>query len=144
MQSFSASFLICYALQLMALKKNWNLVLYCKEKEKNWTSYKWAICWLDLRIQDSHWDDKVNTFHLNVWFRGDTERRNKTLITLRGLRINQGDREGIQVYMYLTLWAKTTLSRQVMRIKRNISYKIISWSNTKFSKITSWELYSRQ
>ena len=32
---------------------------------------------------------------------------------------------------------------QVMRIKRNISQAIISWSNTKISKLTSWELYSR-
>ena len=33
--------------------------------------------------------------------------------------------------------------RQVIRIKRNISRAINSWSNTKISKLTSWELYSR-
>ena len=33
--------------------------------------------------------------------------------------------------------------RQVIRIKRNISQAINSWSNTKISKLTSWELYSR-
>ena len=35
-------------------------------------------------------------------------------------------------------------SRQVMRIKNNISEGIISWSNTKFSKLTSHDLYMRQ
>ena len=34
-----------------------------------------------------------------------------------------------------------TSSRQVMRIKKNINLGIISWSNPKFSKLTSQELY---
>ena len=34
--------------------------------------------------------------------------------------------------------------RQVMRIKKNINQGIISWSKTKFSKVTSQELYDRQ
>ena len=38
----------------------------------------------------------------------------------------------------------TISSRQVMRIKKNINKGIISWSNTKFSKLTSQELYGRQ
>ena len=38
----------------------------------------------------------------------------------------------------------TTSSRQVMRIKKNIILGIINWSNPKFSKLTSQELYSRQ
>ena len=38
----------------------------------------------------------------------------------------------------------TISSRQVMRIKKNINQGIISWSNTKFSKLTSQELYDRQ
>ena len=38
----------------------------------------------------------------------------------------------------------TISSRQVMRIEKNINYGIISWSNTKFSKLTSQELYGRQ
>ena len=38
----------------------------------------------------------------------------------------------------------TISSRQVMRIKKNIDKGIISWSNTKFSKLTSQELYGRQ
>ena len=38
----------------------------------------------------------------------------------------------------------TISSRQVMRIKKNINYGIISWSNTKSSKLTSQELYGRQ
>ena len=33
--------------------------------------------------------------------------------------------------------------RQVIRINRNISRAINSWSNTKISKLTLWELYSR-
>ena len=37
----------------------------------------------------------------------------------------------------------TISSSQVMRIKKN-DKSIISWSNTKFSKLTSWELYDRQ
>ena len=31
-----------------------------------------------------------------------------------------------------------------MRNKKNINDEIISWSNTKFSKLTSQELYGRQ
>ena len=38
----------------------------------------------------------------------------------------------------------TISSRHVMRIKRNINKGIISWSDTKFSKLTSQELYDRQ
>ena len=38
----------------------------------------------------------------------------------------------------------TTSNRQVMRIKKNISLGIINSSKTKFSKLTSEELYSRQ
>ena len=38
----------------------------------------------------------------------------------------------------------TISSKQVMRIKKNINYRIINWSNTKFSKLTSEELYGRQ
>ena len=38
----------------------------------------------------------------------------------------------------------TMFRRQVMRIKKNINLEIISWSNTKFSDITSQELYDRQ
>ena len=38
----------------------------------------------------------------------------------------------------------TISSRQVMRIKKDISYGIKSWSNTKFCKPTSQELYGRQ
>ena len=37
----------------------------------------------------------------------------------------------------------TILSRQVMRIKLNINWGIISRCNNKFSKLTSWLLYSR-
>ena len=38
----------------------------------------------------------------------------------------------------------TISSRQVMRIMKNIDKGIISWSNTKFSKLTLQELYGRQ
>ena len=38
----------------------------------------------------------------------------------------------------------TISSTQVMRIKKNIDKGIISWPNTKFSKLTSQELYGRQ
>ena len=38
----------------------------------------------------------------------------------------------------------TISSRQVMRIKKSISEGIISWSNTKFSKLTSQHWYGRQ
>ena len=38
----------------------------------------------------------------------------------------------------------TISSSQVMRIKKNINKGIISWSNTKFFKLTSQELYGRQ
>ena len=34
--------------------------------------------------------------------------------------------------------------RQVMRIKKDINQGFISWSKTKFSKVTSQELYDRQ
>ena len=35
-------------------------------------------------------------------------------------------------------------SRQVMRKKKNINEGIIYWSNSKFSKLTSYELYGTQ
>ena len=35
-------------------------------------------------------------------------------------------------------------SRQVIRIKKNINWGIIGWSNSKFSKLTSHKLYGRQ
>ena len=38
----------------------------------------------------------------------------------------------------------TISSRQVMRIKKNINEGIISWTNTKFSKLASQEVYGRQ
>ena len=38
----------------------------------------------------------------------------------------------------------TISSKQMMRIKKNINKGIINWSNTKFSKLTSQELYSKQ
>ena len=38
----------------------------------------------------------------------------------------------------------TVSSRQVMRIEKNVSWGIISWSYTKFHKLTSQELYGRQ
>ena len=38
----------------------------------------------------------------------------------------------------------TLSSRQVTRVKKNINYRIISRSDTKFSKLTSQELYGRQ
>ena len=38
----------------------------------------------------------------------------------------------------------TISRRQVMRTQKNINLEIISWSNTKFSDITSQELYDRQ
>ena len=38
----------------------------------------------------------------------------------------------------------TISSRQVMRIKESLKKGIISWSNTKFSKLTSQEPYGRQ
>ena len=38
----------------------------------------------------------------------------------------------------------TISSRQLMRITKNVDKGIISWSDTKFSKLTSQELYGRQ
>ena len=38
----------------------------------------------------------------------------------------------------------TISSSQVMRINKSINKGIISWSNTKFSKLTSQELYGAQ
>ena len=49
------------------------------------------------------------------------------------------DQDRISPYNVITI-----SSRQVMRIKKNIDKGIISWSNTKFSKLTSQELYGRQ
>ena len=40
-------------------------------------------------------------------------------------------------------YISTISSRQMRRIKKNIN-KGISWSNTKFSKLTSQELYDKQ
>ena len=38
----------------------------------------------------------------------------------------------------------TILSRQVLRINQKVNEGLISWSNTKFSELTSKELYDRQ
>ena len=53
--------------------------------------------------------------------------------------IQMCDQDRISPYNINTIWG-----RQVMRIKKNITKGIISWSNTKFSKLTSSELYGRQ
>ena len=37
-----------------------------------------------------------------------------------------------------------TSSKQVVRIKKYINYQISSWSNIKFSELTSKDLYGRQ
>ena len=50
-----------------------------------------------------------------------------------------GDQHRISPYNINTI-----SSRQVMRNKKNINDGIISWSNTKFLKLTSQELYGRQ
>ena len=49
------------------------------------------------------------------------------------------DQDRISPYNIITI-----SRRQVMRIKKIIDKGIISWSNTKFSKLTSQELYGRQ
>ena len=49
------------------------------------------------------------------------------------------DQDRISPYNINTIWG-----RQVMRIKKNITKGIISWFNTKFSELTSSELYDRQ
>ena len=38
----------------------------------------------------------------------------------------------------------TISTKEVMRIKKNINLGIISWSNTKFSELTLYELYGWQ
>ena len=38
----------------------------------------------------------------------------------------------------------TISSRQVIRIKKNINWGIIGYSNSKFPKLTSYELFGRQ
>ena len=38
----------------------------------------------------------------------------------------------------------TISNRYVTTIKKNVNERIINWSNTKFFKLTSWELYGRQ
>ena len=59
-------------------------------------------------------------------------------VTLNPLNL-QSDQNRISPYRINTL-----SSRQVMRIKKNINKGITSWSNTKFSRLASWELYVRQ
>ena len=49
------------------------------------------------------------------------------------------DQNRISPYNINTLWGS-----QKVRIKKNINWGIISWSNTKSSKLTSEELYRRQ
>ena len=78
----------------------------------------------------------LTSFFCRLWFFywTDTETWNLIInpLTLRS------DQDRISPYNI------NSMSRwQVMRIKRNISWAIISWSNTKISKLTSWELYSR-
>ena len=49
------------------------------------------------------------------------------------------DQDRISPYKVITI-----SSRQVMRIKKNINWGIISWSTAKFSTLTSQELYGEQ
>ena len=50
-----------------------------------------------------------------------------------------GDQDIISPYNIITIW-----SRNVMRIKKKISKEIAGWSETKFSEVKSWVLYSRK
>ena len=63
-----------------------------------------------------------------------TKKRNHELKCLNPL-IPMSDQDRISPYNINTI-----SSRQVMRIKKNINKGIKSWSNTKFSKLTSQEL----
>ena len=67
--------------------------------------------------------------------------QNDAIVVQRGLNplTLMGDQHRISPYNINTI-----SSRQVMRNKKNINDGIISWSNTKFSKLTSQELYGRQ
>ena len=67
--------------------------------------------------------------------------QNDATVVQRGLNplTLMGDQHRISPYNINTI-----SSRQVMRNKKNINDGIISWSNTKFLKLTSQELYGRQ
>ena len=51
---------------------------------------------------------------------------------------------GNDVTAYRALRYKYNIKQVGNENKKNINYGIISWSNTKFSELTSWELYGRQ
>ena len=51
----------------------------------------------------------------------------------------RSDQDRISPYNIITV-----LTRQVMKIKKYIKLGIISWSNSKFSDLTLWELYGWQ
>ena len=87
-------------------------------------------CWVFLAV--------LHSMDLDMGKLSPIKRTNHELKCLNPL-IPMSDQDRISPYNINTI-----SSRQVMRIKKNINKGIISWSNTKFSKLTSQELYSRQ
>ena len=86
-------------------------------------------CWVFLAV--------LHSMDLDMGKLSPIKRTNHELKCLNPL-IPMSDQDRISPYNINTI-----SSRQVTRIKKN-NNKIISWSNTKFSKLTSQELYSRQ
>ena len=78
----------------------------------------------------------LHSGNLNVWFKSNIVRRNKILVTDNPFT-HSSDQDRISPYNINTISI-----RWVMRIKKNINFRIVSWSNTKLSELTLWELYS--
>lgn len=84
---------------------------------------------------------KINSFYFTVLankttFSPPENKQSEKSITIRYNPFTPAsDKDRISPYNI-----DTTSSRQVIRVKTFINYEIISWSRTKLSQLTSWEL----
>ena len=98
-----------------------------------------SVCIWQISDQDCFW----NFGFLKAGFAGDRIGIQVIVRTVRGFSLNHkhqslnpftptSDQDRISPYNINTI-----SSRQVMRIEKNVNHGIISWSNTKFSELTS-------
>ena len=125
--------------------KKWSMQRTCSEVKPERTFQGLIILWIKfspclkntpLNNPQFSW-----TFDLNIYFYN--QRKDDRKLTVEGRLFNpltpMSDQDRVSPYNIGTI-----STRKVMRIKKNINYEIISWSNTKFFKLTSQELHGRQ
>ena len=94
---------------------------------------KYCISWSKLysQLHNSIWDGSGSPTH-NICFQHIDSQLNPILSPT-------SDRDRISPHIISMI-----SRRQVMRIKKYINQGVFGWSNSKFSKLTSYKLYSRK